>query len=162
MAIAWGVICTEGFCFFTSHATTCILFLLLVTTVYSDLLSSSLLLSIAYTPLSLCVSQTHRASPVTFCSVPHWSAKHDPRITMPTQSPYTWIDPVYQVAFRMNSTDNRQLNYICCTEAALGQATGTALAIIPLTGTESPTDLKTLLLRCRELLKRLDHSNVHR
>ena len=38
MAIAWGVICTEGLCFFTPHATTCLLFLLLVTTVYSDLL----------------------------------------------------------------------------------------------------------------------------
>ena len=59
----------------------------------------------------------------------------------------------------MNPTDNTELNYICCTEAALGQAT--ALANIPLTGNESPTELKTLLLRCRELLKRLDHANVH-
>ena len=91
---------------------------------------------------------------------PLWSAKYNPRITMPTQSPYTWINPVHQVAFRMNSTDNTELNFICCTEAALGQAT--ALANIPLTGTESPTDLKTLLLRCRELLKHLDHTNVHR
>ena len=60
----------------------------------------------------------------------------------------------------MNSTDNTELNYICCTEAALGQAT--VLANIPLTGTESTSDLKTLLLRCRELLKRLEHTNVHR
>ena len=59
----------------------------------------------------------------------------------------------------MNSTDNTELNYICCTEEALGQAT--ALANIPLTGTESSTDLKTLLLRCRDLLKRLDQSKVH-
>ena len=69
---------------------------------------------------------------------------------MPTQSPYSWIDPVYQVAFRINSTDNTELNYICCTEAALGQAT--VLANLPLTATESPTDLKTLQLRCRDLL----------
>ena len=65
LAIAWGVICTEGLCFFTPYATTCLLFLLLVTTVYSDLLSSSLFLSIVFTPLSLCVSRTHRAYPVT-------------------------------------------------------------------------------------------------
>ena len=60
----------------------------------------------------------------------------------------------------MNSTDNTELNYVCCTEVVLGQAT--ALANIPLTGTESTSDLKTLLLRCRELLKRLDQTNVHR
>ena len=79
---------------------------------------------------------------------------------MPTQSLYTWIDATHQVAFRMNSIDNTELSYICCTEAALGQAT--ALANIPLTGTESTTDLKTLLLRCRDLLKRLEHGKVHR
>ena len=79
---------------------------------------------------------------------------------MPTPSPYTWVDATHPVAFRMNPTDNTELNYICCTEDALGQAT--ALANIPLTGNESPTDLKTLLLGCIELLKRLDHSNVHR
>ena len=78
---------------------------------------------------------------------------------MLTPSPYTWVDATHQVAFHMNPTDNSKLNYICCTEAALGQAT--AQANIPLTGKESPTDLKTLLLRCRELLKRLDHLNVH-
>ena len=60
----------------------------------------------------------------------------------------------------MNPTENTDINYICCTEAALGQAT--TLANIPLTGKESPTNLKTFLLRCRGLLKRLDHSNVHR
>ena len=60
----------------------------------------------------------------------------------------------------MNPIDNTELNYICSTEAALGQAT--AIANIPLTGNESPTNLKTLLLRCRELLQCLDHSNVHR
>ena len=65
LAIAWAVICTEGLCFFTPHATTCILFFLLVTTVYSDLLLLSLLLSIAFTLLPLCVSRTHRAYPVT-------------------------------------------------------------------------------------------------
>ena len=144
MAIVWGGICTEGLCFFTPHVTTCILFLHLVATVYSNLLSSSLLLSIAFTPLSLCVSWTHRAYPVTFCGVPLWSAKHDPRITIPSQSPYSWVDATHQVALGMNSTDNTELNYICSTEAALGQAT--PLANIPLTGTESPTDLKTLLL----------------
>ena len=79
---------------------------------------------------------------------------------MLTPSPYTWVDAIHQVAFHMNSTDNTRLNYICCTEAALGQAT--ALANIPLAGNESPTNLKTLLLGCRELLKRLDHMNVHR
>ena len=78
---------------------------------------------------------------------------------MPTPSPYTWVDATHQVAFRMNPTDNTALNYICCTKAALGQAT--VLANIYLTGNESPTNLKTLLLRCRELLKRLDNSNVH-
>ena len=60
----------------------------------------------------------------------------------------------------MNSTDNTELNYICCTEAALGQAT--VLTNIPLTGTESTSDLKTFLLRCRELLKRLAQTNFHR
>ena len=60
----------------------------------------------------------------------------------------------------MNPTDNTELEYICCTEAALGQAT--ALANIPLTGNESPTNMETLLFRCRELLKCLDHTNVHR
>ena len=60
----------------------------------------------------------------------------------------------------MNPTDNTELNYICCTVAALGQAT--ALANIPLTETESTSDLKTLLLRCRELLKRYYKTNVHR
>ena len=79
---------------------------------------------------------------------------------MPIQTPYTWVDAIHQVAFRMTSVDNTELNCICCTEAVLGQAT--ALANIPLTRTEYPTDLKTLLLRCRELLKRLDHTNVHR
>ena len=79
---------------------------------------------------------------------------------MPTPNSYSWIDPTHHVAFCMNSTDNTELNYICCTEAALGQAT--ALANIPLTGTESTSDLKTLLLRCHELLKRLDQTNVHR
>ena len=59
----------------------------------------------------------------------------------------------------MNSTDNTELNYICCTEAVLGQTT--ALANIALTRTECTTDLKALLLRCRELLKCLDNSNVH-
>ena len=59
----------------------------------------------------------------------------------------------------MNSTDNTELNYICFTEAALGQAT--ALANIPITGTESTSDLKTLLLGCRELLRCLDRTNVH-
>ena len=60
----------------------------------------------------------------------------------------------------MNPTDNTELNYICCTEGALGQAT--TLTNIPLTGNESPTELKTLALICRELLKHLDYSNVHR
>ena len=36
------------------------------------------------------------------------------------------------------------------------------MADIPLTGTESSTDLKTLLLRCQDLHKRLDQSKVHR
>ena len=79
---------------------------------------------------------------------------------MPTPSSYFWIDPIHHVAFRMNSTDNTEQNYICCMEAALGKAT--ALANIPLTGTESTSDLNTHLLRCRELLKRLDYTNVHR
>ena len=78
---------------------------------------------------------------------------------MPTLGPYSWINPIHYVAFRMNSTDNTELNYICYTEVALGQAT--TLANNPLTGTESTSDLKTLLLRCRELHKHLDHTNVH-
>ena len=45
LAHAWGAICTLGLYFFTPHATTCLLFLLLVTTVYSDLFSSSFFLS---------------------------------------------------------------------------------------------------------------------
>ena len=59
----------------------------------------------------------------------------------------------------MNSTDNTKLSYLCCTEATLAHAT--ALVNIPLTGTESTTGLKTLLLRYRDLLKRLDHGKVH-
>ena len=78
---------------------------------------------------------------------------------MPTSSPYTWVDATNQVAFRMNPTDKTELNYICYTEAVLVQAT--TLTNIPLTGNKSPTVLKTLLLRCRELLKRLDYTNVH-
>ena len=65
LAIVWGVVYTDGLCFFTPHATTCILFLLLVIIVYSDLLSSSLLLLIAFTLLHLCVSRTNRAYPAT-------------------------------------------------------------------------------------------------
>ena len=58
----------------------------------------------------------------------------------------------------MNPTDNTEMNSICCTEAAPGQAT--TLANIPLTGTQSTSDLKTLLLRCRDLHKRHDQTNV--
>ena len=80
---------------------------------------------------------------------------------MRTPSPYSWVAATHQLAFQMNPKDNTELNYIYFTAAFLGQAT--ALANIPLTlaGNESPTDLKTLLLRCRELLKGLDHINVH-
>ena len=59
----------------------------------------------------------------------------------------------------MHATDNTDLSYICCTASAHGQAT--ALANIPLTGDESTTDIETLLLRCRDLLKRLDCSKLH-
>ena len=45
LAQAWGAICTMGLCFLTPHATTCLLCLLLVTTVYSNLFSSSFFLS---------------------------------------------------------------------------------------------------------------------
>ena len=46
LAQAWGAICALGLCFFTPHVTTSLLFLLLVTTVYSDLFLSSFFLSI--------------------------------------------------------------------------------------------------------------------
>ena len=38
---AWGAIYTMDLCFFTPYTTTCLMFLLLVTTVYSDLFSKS-------------------------------------------------------------------------------------------------------------------------
>lgn len=65
LVIAWGVIYMEGLCLFSPHATTCILFLLLVPIVSSELLLSSLLLPIALTPLALYVSGINRAYPET-------------------------------------------------------------------------------------------------
>ena len=57
----------------------------------------------------------------------------------------------------MNYTDNTKYNFICYTTAAHGQAT--ALANISLIRNKSQGDLKTLLLRSRELLKHLDYIN---
>ena len=57
---ACGAICTMGLYFFTPHATTCLLFLQLVTTVYSDLLMSSFFLSILIITYS-----------ILYCHIPH-------------------------------------------------------------------------------------------
>ena len=70
------------------------------------------------------------------------------------------LEASHRVAFRMNQQDKTDLLYICTTEVALGQAT--ALANIPITGNESHDEIKHLLHRSRDLLKRLDGTAVHR
>ena len=68
LAQVWGAIYTWGLYFFTPHATTCLVFLLLVTTVYSDLFLSSFFHSIIVITCSILSYHTAPLHHATYCS----------------------------------------------------------------------------------------------